>query len=264
MTKNYVTIPAGQYVFREGDAGQEMYLIESGSVEILRQQRGAQPMAVLGPGDFFGEMAVLEDQPRFASARIRDDAKLLRVNRSGFSALLQGDIEIAVRIMRKLASRLRRSEHGVGQLTRELTSLKSKLERADLATSQGVLPAIRVLDAAAAPKTLLTLLHASGHQFVITNARDEWLIGRPDPVTGMVPEVNLDDLDAQRTLSRRHAKLLVEGNLVFLREEVGVANGTEVNGQRIRAGVATSLSPGDRLRFGAIDMHIGELPSQET
>ena len=65
----FLMVPSGQIVFREGDDGAEMYIIESGAIDILRAARGREPLDTLGPGDFFGEIAILEDQPRFANAR---------------------------------------------------------------------------------------------------------------------------------------------------------------------------------------------------
>ena len=94
---------------------------------------------------------------------------------------------------------------------------------------------------------------ASGQVFPLSGAT-EFLVGRPDPVTGINPEINLGPLDASRGLSRRHAKLLVEGGEVRVREEVGTANGTFVNTIRLQAGVAARLKPGDVVRFGSIEV----------
>ncbi len=103
----------------------------------------------------------------------------------------------------------------------------------------------------------MSLLHpATGQRFALESGRDEFLVGRIDPVTGITPEINLGPLDTARTLSRRHAKLLRQGALLFLREEVGTANGTFVNGQRLATGTATPVKPGDRLRFGTIDIEL--------
>jgi pSer/pThr/pTyr-binding forkhead associated (FHA) protein len=109
----------------------------------------------------------------------------------------------------------------------------------------------------ARPAGTLSLVHpASGQRFVLEPGRDEFLIGRIDPVTGITPEINLGPLDTARSLSRRHAKLLRQGALLFLREEVGTANGTFINGQRMATGTATPVKPGDRLRFGTIDIEL--------
>ena len=71
-----------------------------------------------------------------------------------------------------------------------------------------------------------------------------------------MPEINLGALDTTRSLSRRHAKLLAEGGTYLLREEVGTANGTYVNGQKLATGAAAPLKLGDKLRFGSIEMEL--------
>jgi predicted component of type VI protein secretion system len=88
--------------------------------------------------------------------------------------------------------------------------------------------------------------------------KSECLVGRPDPATGAIPEINLGPLDLARSLSRRHARLLVDATGVSLREEPGVANGTWVNGERVAAGATLALKSGDKLRFGAIELELGD------
>jgi CRP-like cAMP-binding protein len=250
---SYIEVPAGQYIFREGDPGNEMFIIEGGAVEILRAVRGSTPLAILEPGDFFGEMAVLEDQPRFASARAKEATRLLRVDRSAFAQLVQDNFEIAVRIMRKLALRLRRTEQSLQSASTELSDIKRRLSSQTSNFEKLNEPATRPEEL---QKVLLKLVHTSGAEFAILAQSRESLIGRPDPVTGVVPEVNLGILDEKRTLSRRHAKILVEGNLAFVREEVGTSNGTYLNEQKLRTGVPMQINPNDVLRFGAIELTV--------
>ena len=101
-------------------------------------------------------------------------------------------------------------------------------------------------------------LKVSGNDQVIPldPARAEFLVGRPDPASGIEPEVNLGPFDGNRTLSRRHAKILREGSLLFVREESGVANGTHVNGERVQSGVKVPIKPGDKLRFGLVEVEV--------
>lgn len=293
----YTDVPAGQYLFREGDTGAEMYIVESGSIAILRAARGSEPLAVLESGDFLGEMAVLEDQPRFASALAQTNCRLLRIERAAFAELLRQNVEIAIRIMRKLALRQRRAEQRISELQQELRRLRAApvvpatasapaAPAAAPVVSAGVavspspqavpasaavplptppiesVPVVAPLPAVASiapvrPVDTLALVHvASGQRFGLESGRDEFLVGRIDPVTGITPEINLGPLDIARSLSRRHAKLLRQGALLFLREEVGTANGTFINGQRLATGAAMPVKPGDRLRFGTIDIEL--------
>jgi pSer/pThr/pTyr-binding forkhead associated (FHA) protein len=61
-------------------------------------------------------------------------------------------------------------------------------------------------------------------------------------------------VDPTRSLSRRHAKLVREGRVFLVREEVGTVNGTFVNGVRVKTGVDVPIKPGDALRFGAVEV----------
>jgi pSer/pThr/pTyr-binding forkhead associated (FHA) protein len=259
----FVDVAAGHFVFREGDSGSEMYIIETGCVEVLRAGR-SEPVAALGPGDFFGEMAILEDQPRFASVRATSAARLLKVDRAAFAGMLRENFEIAVRIMRKLVSRLRRTEEQLSEAQRELARARGK----GPTTAPG---AIRPAAVAAPPKRpapvpaqalgkALKLVHGdSGSEFSLATGRAEMMVGRPDPVTGLLPDINLGPLDQTRSLSRRHAKVIDEGGILFLREEVGTTNGTFVNGERLQTGQARPLAPGDQIRFGSVELRVEAL-----
>lgn len=272
----FVDVAAGSFVFREGDVGSDMYIIEVGTLEVLRAARGGEPIATLGAGDFFGEMAILEDQPRFASVRTTTAARLLRVDRAAFAGMLKDNFEIAVRIMRKLVARLRRTEEQLQAAHVELERMRRGGALATPALPQASIgretvkgdapkssptPSRRV--AAIDPNSLgkpIKLVHPdSGSEFALSTNKPELLIGRPDPVTGLLPEINLGPLDVQRSLSRRHAKVVNEGGILFLREEVGTTNGTFVNGERLQTGQARPLSPGDVLRFGSVELKVQAL-----
>jgi len=105
---------AGTVLFREGDAGDSMYVVQSGEIEI-RRRVGDQDrvLAVLPPGEFFGEMAILNDRPRSATAVVRRTARLLVIERRTFEAMLRGKTEIAVRMIKTLAARLERANQQI-------------------------------------------------------------------------------------------------------------------------------------------------------
>lgn len=100
--------PAGTVLFREGEPGQHMYVLQSGRVRISKENTvgGASVLALLGPGEFFGEMAILNDKPRTATADVLEDAKVLLLDAKTFEAMVVGNTEIAVRLIKKLARRL--------------------------------------------------------------------------------------------------------------------------------------------------------------
>jgi CRP-like cAMP-binding protein len=98
---------AGTVLFEEGQPGDYMYVVQHGEVEI-RRQVGADErvLAVLSPGEFFGEMAILNARPRSATAVVRTPATLLVIEGRTFEAMLRARPEIALRIIRSLAARL--------------------------------------------------------------------------------------------------------------------------------------------------------------
>ena len=102
------TLRPGELLFKEGDAGDKFYIIQSGTVEILKEKAGSEPdrLAVKHAGDAFGEMALLTDAPRSATVRAVELANLLVVSRDQFEELLGGDT-LATRVMRSLAKSLR-------------------------------------------------------------------------------------------------------------------------------------------------------------
>ncbi len=100
-------IPRGTVLFREGDPGKEMYVIQAGKVAISKKVRDVEKvLAVLGPGEFFGEMAIISNKPRNAAATIEEEARLLVIDPRTFESMIRGNAEIAVRMIKKLADRL--------------------------------------------------------------------------------------------------------------------------------------------------------------
>lgn len=100
--------PRGTVLFEENDPGSRMYVIRKGRVRIFRKLGASEVvLAFMGPGDFFGEMALLENLPRSASAEVVEDAVLVEVDSGTFEDMIRNNSEVAVRIMRKLASRVR-------------------------------------------------------------------------------------------------------------------------------------------------------------
>jgi CRP/FNR family transcriptional regulator, cyclic AMP receptor protein len=99
--------PAGTALFREGDTGREMFVVQSGKVRLTRTIRGVEKiLAEVGPGEFFGEMSIINDRPRTATATAIEDSQLLALDPKTFEAMIKANTEIAVRMIKKLAKRL--------------------------------------------------------------------------------------------------------------------------------------------------------------
>jgi CRP/FNR family transcriptional regulator, cyclic AMP receptor protein len=98
---------AGDVLFREGEEGREMFVIQGGRVQVSKKIGEAErPIAVLGRGEFLGEMAILNNKPRSATATVLDDASCLVIDGHTLETMISSNTEIAVRLIKKLASRL--------------------------------------------------------------------------------------------------------------------------------------------------------------
>jgi len=227
---------AGTVIVEEGAREQAMFVVEAGSVEIFGTEGGAvRTIRTLAAGDFFGEMALLEDRPRTASARAATDCTLLVLDAAALEALLRAHPEVAIPMLRKMAGRLR--EAGVD----------GPAHGGKEGVRAGEAPSV---SAPAAPGTLVTSAGAE----VPLPAKDEITLGRPDAVSGFRPDIDLGPLDTQHLTSRRHAKLVRDDGALFVLEEVKTANGTFVNGKRVAPGVKTKVASGDTLRFGGVSL----------
>jgi len=289
---------AGDYIFRENEPGDVMYIIEKGQVEILKKiGEEERRLTLFEPGDFFGEMSILEDLPRGASARAVTDCKLLQIDHSTFDQMLRENPEIGIRMMRSLSRRLREAGSGSVEATpspaaaaqappspapapKPAPAQPAAGSPAPAAGSKPAEPAkppapkpagpapAQPKPAAAAPAATQTKPSApaaeakpvaaakivekvSGTVFPLAS-KPETTVGRPDSVTGIHPDIDLSTVDTQRSISRRHAKLIREGTSFFVYEEIGTANGTFVNGERVKTGVKSEVRPGDEVRFGAV------------
>jgi CRP/FNR family transcriptional regulator, cyclic AMP receptor protein len=109
--------PAGTVLFREGDHGREMFVLQAGKVRLTRVVRGdEQLMAEVAAGEFFGEMSILNDKPRVATAVVIEDAQLLVLDPRTFEAMIKANSEIAVRMIKRLAARLDQANQQIENL----------------------------------------------------------------------------------------------------------------------------------------------------
>lgn len=235
-------VAVGEYVFQEGELGTEMFIIQEGRVEIF-QTAGNQerPLAVLEKGDFFGEMSILEELPRNASARAASPSKLIVIDSATFDSMLRANPEIGVRIMRKLSRRVRTTDELLHRV------LDSEEERVELATK--LRPQVIDVEPGSG-----FLGHGESATVFTLPANGSVTIGRQDPVTGIRPDIDLTSVDPERSSSRRHAKMYREGQMYLLVEDIGATNGTFLNDKRIRTGVPVEVKPSDRVRFGLVEL----------
>lgn len=133
-----VSLPGGTTVFRQGDPGGSVYVIRAGRVRVLKESSGRQRMVTtLGPGDFFGEMAVVTGRPRSATVEVVEDAELLKVPGGKLQEMVAGTGEVAIRLIRHLAERLENANRFIDVLleddstARVILAIQDTLDKAD-------------------------------------------------------------------------------------------------------------------------------------
>ena len=111
----YLTIhdyPESATIFRTGDPGDAMYLIDVGKVHITLTDADGHSviLASLGPGDFFGEMAMLDGHGRSANAIATENARLAKLTRDDFLSFMRSDPRVTLELLTSLTARLRRTD----------------------------------------------------------------------------------------------------------------------------------------------------------
>jgi pimeloyl-ACP methyl ester carboxylesterase/CRP-like cAMP-binding protein len=115
------TLRGGDVVFRQGDLPDRLYLVLSGAFGVsVAGEEGELPLRVLGAGDFFGDMALLSDEPRSATISCVEDGELLQLEQRHIRALLRRDPSVALAIAAALSRRLLSHERAL--LARDLTA----------------------------------------------------------------------------------------------------------------------------------------------
>jgi CRP-like cAMP-binding protein len=108
-----VVLGPGEVVFREGDTGRELYVLLQGEMEVVKQSKSQREsrVAIFGPGDWFGEMSILDIMPRSATIRALAPSRLLKLSAGDLDALYRRDVKayaiIVLNIAREMSRRLR-------------------------------------------------------------------------------------------------------------------------------------------------------------
>jgi CRP-like cAMP-binding protein len=106
-----IVVAAGEYIFRKGELAKVMYLIIEGEVDLML---GDTVVEVAKEGSFIGEMALIEDEPRSASARARGDCRVFPIDEARFQLLVKETPFFALQMMKTLARRLRTMDARIG------------------------------------------------------------------------------------------------------------------------------------------------------
>lgn len=99
----------GEVIVRQGEVGNCLYVIQSGKAEVVEETNGQTvPLAVLSENDFFGEMAIFEDQVRSATVRALGAVRVLTVDKKTLLRRIQQDPALAFRILEHICNRVRK------------------------------------------------------------------------------------------------------------------------------------------------------------
>lgn len=241
-TAPVIAVAAGELLFREGERHGSLFVIESGQVELLRaHESGSARLALLGPGDVMGEDCAFARRAAGCSARAVVDTVVVRVEAGAFQDVLRVRPDVGT--------------HAIAAIGRRL--LEARMACVTAAAGHSQPPAVAAAAAAPAPVPSnpvagpVRLVHETGVIFPLPAAGNA-VLGRSDPRTRFTPDIDLSPVDTERSLSRRHALISRQGERFVLTEEGRVANGTFVNGQRVKPGAATPIEDGDEVCFGLV------------
>lgn len=237
-----VTFEQGEVIYAQSDPGNSMFVITDGKVQLSKSVGAAsEVMAELAKGDFFGELSILEHVPRQETAKALTDCTLVVIHRNTFVKMLKAKMEIAIRLMQKFSTKLRQSEEKIDQLMNQLAQYENESGK-----TRPDIPKPKKKEVIGKLVSLTT-----NRVFILDS--DDNLVGRYDPVTGIKPEVDLTYEDENRSVSRRHAIIFRKNGSFFVQEEIGVLNGTYVNGVKASpGGEQLEIKDQDTINFGML------------
>lgn len=106
------TFNAGEIIVREGDESRELYVLQSGSIEVSKQYGDQEViLTTLRKGDFFGEMSLLEGKPRSATVRALEPTKVMVIRPGGLLLKMRRDPTFAFEMLQQLSARIRRMDN---------------------------------------------------------------------------------------------------------------------------------------------------------
>ena len=218
----------GEMVYNDGDNASVMFIVSAGAVRLFKRDTTDHEidLGTYDKGDLFGELGVVEGGSRTEHAVAVDDSTLLVINRQMFTTLMNKNPEIALKMIRKFSQRLQDATQKIDELVKRATYQK--------------------------PSDTFATIQILGEEKGVALTMKRNLIGRYDPTIGICPDIDISMFDPQKTVSRKHAVIHRIDEESFLEEEMGVINGTYLNGEKLDAGKKYPLTDGDRIHFGLV------------
>lgn len=245
----------GDIIFSEGDPSAYAYVVETGRVEIFREQEGRRwVLGAIGPGEIFGEMGLVDERPRSAGAQVVQAATVSAVTGEEFVQALFDNSSEGLRYLKALFERLRamndRAERSMASVEPQNDAADPSshgLSSSDLASSANVLSA-----ATDAPIVTIHGITSRAARAVSDEGRviDHWPFRVGRSASGILGDNHLE-LDDQQpyTVSRNHF-LIDRSDLGVLVRDRGSYLGTVVNGEKIggrRHNGEVILTPGENV-----------------
>jgi signal transduction histidine kinase len=207
---------AGEILFAEGQPGSTMLLVIQGTVAVQKRVKDTghlRTIATRGPGDFLGEMAIVEESPRFATVIAQDDCEVLEFSHANFERAIQEQPALATRVLKSLSRKLRESDssriveleennRALAASNDELTTLNFFLDRLIEESPSAVLIAMRNGDIFRHNRAAARMFDISGDSAELT-------------VHDLLPDLHLFHSDASGENSRHVEAQGVRGNTTF-------------------------------------------------
>ena len=253
------TVPAGEVIFKEDEDSKEAFWISQGTVRICMDSEGTPlELARLGPGEVFGEMGLIEDRPRSATAIAETETRLEIIDETTFEEAILHNSERLRTYLATLFERLRTTS---SLLEAERAKAQASVKRVDPILS-GAVPADAPASTRAAPSYQLKMVSVdpnpvTGDSMERPIKKFPFRIGRALDIGSPFALNDLEILDEEPwQISRNHCAIERHGEKYFLRDR-GTPQGTVVNGHQVGAmsgEIVTELNPGENeIVFGSSD-----------
>jgi CRP-like cAMP-binding protein len=137
--KHVVSVPEGRIVFNEGDAGSQMFVIIDGEIEIVKRTsaEASKTLITLKKGDIFGEMALIDELPRSATAIAKKPGMLLVMDQELFFSMARTNADFAFKMIRVLSERIRKSNETISKLASDNRDVRVLGGLADYGAERG-------------------------------------------------------------------------------------------------------------------------------
>jgi CRP/FNR family transcriptional regulator, cyclic AMP receptor protein len=114
--------PDGEIICRQGEIGNSLYVIQDGQVEVVREESAGETIiSDLQSGDIFGEMAIIDRQPRSATVRAKGKARVLTLDKKAFLRRVHEDPSLAFQMLRQMSIRIRSKDQEIYRLRQMLS-----------------------------------------------------------------------------------------------------------------------------------------------